>query len=245
VDEVKKFATEVASNIESLKADRELQEMSRDWLQRAGKHRYSYNFSWLGRPIIQHPTDMVALQEIIWRVRPDLIVETGIAHGGSLIFSASILELLGGTGAVVGIDIDIRAHNRTEIERHPLNKRLTLLEGSSTSEEILSQVKEIAKGRDRVMVILDSNHTHSHVLQELQLYSPFVTKGSYLVVLDTVIEDVEEGTFSDRPWGRGNNPKTAVWEFLRDNDRFEIDSDMEAKLLITVAPDGYLKCVKD
>jgi cephalosporin hydroxylase len=245
VDEVKKFAAEVAGNIESLKADHELQDMSRTWLQRAGQHRYSYNFSWLGRPIIQHPTDMLAIQEIIWRVRPDLIIETGIAHGGSLIFSASILELLGENGIVVGVDIDIRAHNRAEIERHPLSKRLTLLEGSSTSEEILSQVKRIAQGRKRVMVILDSNHTHAHVAQELELYSPLVTKGSYLVALDTVIEDVDEETFPNRPWGKGNNPKTAVWEFLRGNDRFVIDQDIEAKLLITVAPDGYLKCVKD
>ena len=245
MDEVSKFAAEVAGNIEALKADSELQEMSRTWLQMAGKHRYSYNFSWLGRPIIQHPTDMLALQEIIWNVRPNLIIETGIAHGGSLIFSASILELIGGDGIVVGIDIDIRSHNRVEIERHPLSKRLTLLEGSSTSPSILSQVKQLAKGRDRVMVILDSNHTHAHVAQELELYSPLVTKGSYLVALDTVIEDVDESMVAERPWGKGNNPKTAVWEFLRENNRFEIDHDIEGKLLITVAPDGYLKCIRD
>jgi cephalosporin hydroxylase len=245
VDEVTRFAAEVASNIKALKADDELRRLSRAWLQLAVKHHYSYNFSWLGRPIIQHPTDMLALQEIIWRVRPDVIVETGVAHGGSLIFSASILELLGGDGMVVGVDIDIRAHNRAEIERHPLSKRLILLEGSSTSAAIVSQVERITHDRKCVMVILDSNHTHAHVAQELALYSALVTKGSYLFVLDTVIEDVDEGAFPDRPWGKGNNPKTAVWEFLRSNDRFDIDHEIEAKLLITVAPDGYLKCLKD
>lgn len=240
---VAKFAEEVASNVEGLKHDKELKELSREWIHKAGKHGYSYNFSWLGRPIIQHPSDIVAMQEIIWTVKPDLIIETGIAHGGSIIFSASMLELLGGNGQVVGIDIDIRAHNRAEIEKHPMSKRITLLQGSSTSDEIVSQVKQMAKGRERIMVILDSNHTHDHVAGELEKYSPLVTKGSYLIVLDTIIEDMD-GPFPDRPWGKGNNPKTAVWQFLKKNDRFEIDQDIEAKLLVTVAPDGFLKCVK-
>ena len=245
MDEEAKFAEEVAANVEGLKTDVELRELSLRWLQLSGKHRYTYNFSWMGRPVIQLPTDMMALQEIIWRVKPDLIVETGIAHGGSLVFSASMLELLGGNGSVIGIDIDIRKHNRDEIERHPMSKRITLLEGSSSSEAVVSDVKRLARGRERVMVILDSSHTHDHVLLELKLYSPLVSKNSYLVVLDTAIEDVPADYFPDRPWGKGNNPKTAVWEFLRGNDRFEIDRDIEAKLLITVAPDGYLKCVKD
>jgi cephalosporin hydroxylase len=245
VNDVARFAQEVAANLEGLKRDDELQELSRLWLKLSGKHRYTYNFSWLGRPIIQLPTDILALQELIWLVKPDLIVETGIAHGGSLVFSASMLELLGGAGKVIGIDIDIRKHNREEIERHPMSKRITLLEGSSTSDEIMTEMKRLVSDSDRVMVILDSNHTHEHVLQELELYSPLVGRNSYLVVLDTVIEDMPEEMFSDRPWGKGNNPKTAVWEFLRRNDRFEIDRDIEAKLLITVAPDGYLKCVKD
>jgi len=245
VNDVTKFAQEVAANLEGLKRDDELQELSRLWLKLSGKHRYTYNFSWLGRPIIQLPTDILALQELIWLVKPDLIVETGIAHGGSLVFSASMLELLGGAGKVIGIDIDIRKHNREEIERHPMSKRITLLEGSSTSDGIMTELKRLAGDSDRVMVILDSSHTHEHVLQELELYSPLVGRNSYLVVLDTVIEDMPEEMFSERPWGKGNNPKTAVWEFLRANDRFEIDRDIEAKLLITVAPDGYLKCVKD
>jgi cephalosporin hydroxylase len=245
VDEVAKFAKEVAANVEGLKNDVELKEESLRWLRLTGRHRYTYNFTWMGRPIIQLPTDIIALQEIIWRVKPDLIIETGIAHGGSLVFSASMLELLGGNGAVIGIDIDIRKHNRDEIEQHPMSKRITLLEGSSTSEAVMSDVRRLAGNRPRIMVILDSNHTHDHVLQELRLYSPLVSKNSYLVVLDTAIEDVPADSFPDRPWGKGDNPKTAVWEFLRGNDRFEIDRDLEGKLLITVAPDGYLKCVKD
>jgi cephalosporin hydroxylase len=244
LNQVVKFAEEVASNIEGLRNDEDLQALSRIWLRLAGKHRYSYNFSWLGRPIIQHPTDVLALQEIIWKVKPDLIIETGIAHGGSLIFSASMLELLGGDGRAIGIDIDIRAHNRAEIEKHPMSKRVTLLEGSSTSPEIVAELKNLAAGRKQIMVILDSNHTHDHVASELALYSSFVTKGSYLVVLDTIIEDMDADAHPDRPWGKGNNPKTAVWEFLGASDRFEIDRNIEAKLLVTVAPDGYLRCVK-
>jgi cephalosporin hydroxylase len=245
VSEVSKFFAEVDANIQSLKGDTKLSEMSREWMERSAKHRYTYNFTWMGRPIIQLPADIMALQEIIWRTRPDLIVETGIAHGGSIIFSASMLELIGEDGMVLGIDIDIRSHNRAEIDAHPMRKRITLLEGSSISDVVLSEVNRIARDRKRILVILDSNHTHEHVAGELRLYSPLVREGGYLVVLDTVIEDMPEGLFTDRSWGKGNNPKTAVWEFLRTNDRFEIDSDLQAKLQITVAPDGYLKCVKD
>ena len=206
--------------------------------------KYSYNFSWMGRPIIQYPQDIMAMQELIWQVKPDLIIETGIAHGGSLIFYASMLELLGGDGQVVGIDLDIREHNRVEVEKHPMFKRITMFEGSSTDNDILESVKNLAKDKKSVMVVLDSNHTHEHVFEELRLYSPFVTVGSYCVVFDTIVEDMPGGSFSDRPWGKGNNPKTAVWEFLKTNDYFEIDHDIENKLLITVAPDGYLKRVK-
>ena len=207
--------------------------------------KYSYNFTWLGRPIIQYPQDIIAMQEIIWQVKPDLIIETGIAHGGSLIFYASMLELLGGDGQILGIDIDIRELNRVEIEKHPMYKRIDMLEGSSIDEKIAEQVYVFAKGKKRVMVFLDSMHTHDHVSRELELYSPLVTKGSYLVVFDTIIEDMPDDFFPDRPWGKGNNPNTAVWEFLKKNGRFEIDKGIENKLLITVAPGGYLKCVKE
>ncbi len=195
----------------------------------------------VGIPIIQFPQDMIALQEIIWNVKPDLIIETGVAHGGSLILSASILELIGNDGLVVGIDIDIREHNRKAIENHPMFKRIKLLEGSSVSNKVLENVKEITKDKKNILVILDSNHTHDHVLEELKIYSPFVSVNSYVIVFDTVIEDMPEDSFPDRPWGKGNNAKTAVWEFLKENSNFVMDKEVENKLLITVAPDGYLK----
>jgi cephalosporin hydroxylase len=223
--------------------DKRLRSISNNFIELTSKYKYTYNFSWLGRPIIQFPQDIVAVQEIIWQVKPDLIIETGIAHGGSLIFYASMLELLGGDGRVLGIDIDIREHNRVEIEKHPMYKRITMIQGSSIDEDIAKQVYDFAKNKKQILVVLDSMHTHDHVLKELEFYSPLVAKGSYLVVFDTAIEDMPEDFFPDRPWGKGNNPKTAVWEFLKTNNRFEIDKEMENKLLITVALDGYLKCV--
>lgn len=244
-DEIRRFLAERAAHIRQLKADADVQALSRRWIRETARHRYSYNFNWLGRPIIQYPQDLIALQEIIWETKPELIIETGIAHGGSLIFSASMLELLGGDGRALGIDIDIRAHNRAAIEKHPLFKRIAMIEGSSVDEGVANEVKRFAQAKERVLVILDSNHTRDHVRRELELYSPLVRRGSYLVVLDTAIEDLPETFFHDRPWGRGNNPKTAVWDFLKSTDRFEIDRELEAKLLITVAPDGYLRCVKD
>jgi cephalosporin hydroxylase len=243
--EVENFLAEVHRNIEALRKDSALQGLSNIWLREGLRYKYSYNFTWLGRPIIQYPQDVIAMQEIVWLVKPSVIIETGIAHGGSLIFYASMLELIGDNGQVLGIDVDIREHNRIEIEKHPMFKRITMIEGSSTDEEVVRQVYEFAKGKEPALVVLDSNHTHVHVLRELELYSPLVTKGSYLVVFDTVVEDMPEDFFPDRPWGKGNNPKTAVWEFLKTNERFEIDKEIGNKLLITVAPDGYLKCVKD
>jgi cephalosporin hydroxylase len=245
MSEVAKFFAEVTGNIDRLKADVDVQALSRIWLREITPYKYAYNFTWMGRPLIQFPQDMIAMQEIIWKVKPDLIIETGIAHGGSLIFYSSMLELIGGEGQILGIDVDIRQHNRVEIEKHPMFKRITMIEGSSIDNQIVKQVYDFVQGKSRVLVVLDSNHTHDHVLKELELYSPLVTKDSYLVVFDTVVEDMPEDFFSDRPWGKGNNPKTAVWEFLKTNKRFEIDKNMEAKLLITVAPDGYLKCVED
>lgn len=225
-------------------ADSELQRVAHDLFLRSCDYRYSYNFSWMGRPIIQYPQDMLAMQEIIWAVQPDLIIETGIAHGGSLVYYASLLELQGKDGLVLGIDIDIRAHNRAAIEAHPMARRIQMIEGSSIDAGIVDRVADVARSRKRILVTLDSNHTHEHVLKELQLYSPFVTEGSYLVVFDTVVEDMPKSMFPDRPWGPGDNPKTAVHEFMRTNDRFVIDNQIENKLLLTVAPDGYLRCVK-
>jgi len=238
------FETQKRENIRALARDARLTELATKWLRETARHQYSYNFTWLGRPIIQFPQDILAMQEIIWSVRPDLIVETGIAHGGSLIFYASVLELLG-HGQVLGIDIDIRAHNRIEIERHPMFKRIAMLEGSSTEARIAKQVHELAQDKSTIVVALDSNHTHEHVLQELRLYSPLVRAGSYLIVFDTSIEDMPKGFFSDRPWDRGNNPKTAAQQFLAETDRFVVDEEIDGKLLISANRGGYLKCVRD
>jgi cephalosporin hydroxylase len=244
VNQIEIFRQECLERIKANEKNDPLISAANAFVKESALPKYSYNFTWLGRPIIQFPQDIIAMQEIIWQVKPDLIIETGIAHGGSLIFYASILELIGGNGEVLGIDIDIREHNQVEIEKHPMYKRIDMIEGSSIDEKIAEQVYDFAKGRKRVMVFLDSMHTHDHVLKELKLYSPLVTKGSYLVVFDTVIEDMPEDFFPDRPWGKGNNPKTAVWEFLKTTDRFEIDKEIENKLLITVAPDGFLKRVE-
>jgi cephalosporin hydroxylase len=242
---IEEFNSLKARNIRALSEDSDLGKRSLEWMLGTAKYNYTYNFTWLGIPIIQFPQDMVALQEIIWSVKPDLIIETGIAHGGSIIFSASMLELLGRDGAVLGIDIDIREHNRVRIEAHPLAKRIRMIQGSSIAPEVAELARELAHERETIMVILDSNHTHEHVLKELELYGPLVTRGSYLVVFDTSIEDAPADFFPDRAWRKGHNPKTAVWEFLQSSDRFVIDKEIEDKLLITVAPDGYLRCVKD
>lgn len=238
--------------------DEMLNQISHRWLNHANMRKYSYHFEWQGRPIIQYPQDMVALQELIWSIKPDLIIETGIAHGGSLILSASMLALLDMYDAietgekldprvshrkVLGIDIDIRAHNRAAIEAHPMASRIRMIQGSSIAPEIIEQVRTFAANYSRVLVCLDSNHTHDHVLAELQGYAPLTSVGSYCVVFDTVIEDMPTDMFPDRPWGVGNNPKTAVWEYLKTHSEFEIDKNIHQKLLITVAPDGYLKRV--
>lgn len=225
-------------------ADGEVRDRSRAWLLASAKYEYSYHFTWLGLPIIQFPQDILAVQEILWSVKPDLIVETGIARGGSLALSASMLQLIGGEGIVIGIDIDIREANRSAIEAHPLAHRIRMIEGSSTDPRVAEQVYELSAGRTSVVVLLDSNHTHEHVMRELELYSPLVRPGGYVVVFDTVIEDMPAGSFPDRPWDKGDNPATAVRTFLDGNDRFQVDHEIADKLLITVAPGGYLKCVK-
>lgn len=243
MDESERFRQEVQANVEGLMSDADVHALSRIWVREITRHKYAYNFTWMGRPVIQFPQDMLALQEIVWRVKPDVIVETGIAHGGSLVYSASLLALLGGDRFVVGVDVDIRAHNRREIEAHPMAARIRMIEGSSIDGTVAAAVRDHCRGKRDVLVILDSNHTHAHVLRELQLYGPLVTTGSYLIVLDTLIEDMPAEFFAGRPWGKGNNPKTAVHEFLAGTKRFEIDAAIPAKLLLTTAPDGYLRCV--
>ncbi|MFH1657166.1 MAG: cephalosporin hydroxylase family protein [bacterium] len=243
INQIKQFKQEKKENIKKLGQDKKLKDLALKFIVDSSKYNYSYNFNWLGRPIIQLPQDIVAMQEIIWEVKPDLIIETGIAHGGSLIFYASMLELIG-EGEVLGVDIDIRKHNRKEIEKHKMFKRIKMIEGSSTDKETVRKVSEIAKRHKKIMVCLDSFHTHQHVLEELNLYSGFVSKDSYLVVFDTSVEHMPENCFNDRPWGKGNNPKTAVNKFLEDNKNFIIDKEIENKLLITVVLGGYLKRIK-
>jgi cephalosporin hydroxylase len=240
---VEAYKAECKDRIDLQGKNEQLLQVSKDFTEATIRSGYSYNFTWMGRPIIQYPQDMIAMQEIIWTVKPDLIIETGIAHGGSLIYYASILELIG-KGEVLGIDIDIREHNRLEIEKHPMYKRIKMIQGSAISEEIIEKIKPHAADKKTVMVCLDSNHTHDHVLKELELYSPFVTVGSYLIAFDTIVEDLPADLYKDRSWSVGNNPKTAVFEFLKDNDNFEIDKSVDNKLLVSVAPDGYLKRVR-
>ncbi|MCD4823614.1 MAG: cephalosporin hydroxylase family protein [Phycisphaerae bacterium] len=239
------FEKEKMQNIKRLAKDKALWQKTFDWIAATSEYKYTYNFNWLGRPVIQFPQDLIAMQELIWKTQPDLIIETGIAHGGSIIFYASILELLGGDGKVVGIDVDIREHNRREIESHPQYKRITMIEGSSIDPEVVRRVGEMAEQAERVLVVLDSNHTHEHVLAELEAYAPMVRSGGYVVVFDTLIEFMPPELFQDCSWQPGDNPWTAVQTFLKSNDRFCIDKDIDAKLLVTVALDGYLKCIKD
>ena len=253
------FELEKCNRIASYETDNVLHDQSMTWVRESMKRMYVYNFDWLGRPIIQYPQDMVAMQELIWKVKPDLIIETGIAHGGSLILSASMLAMLDVCEAieqgtvidpnvskrkVLGIDIDIRAHTRAEIESHPMSSRIQMIQGSSIAPDVIAQVRAIAKNFSKVLVCLDSNHTFEHVHSELQAYADLVSIDSYCVVFDTFIEDMPKDFFQDRPWNPGNNPKIAVWEFLRDHSEFEIDRSIQNKLLITVAPDGYLKRIK-
>ena len=257
-DQILEFQKECFLNIEKYPNDLDWLYMSRTWLQKAFEHKFMYNFSWLNRPVIQTPNDILAIQEIIWRIRPDIIIETGIAHGGSLIMSASMLAMIDMCEAiesnhsinpkeskrkVLGIDIDIRAHNKKAIECHPMSSRIQMIEGSSISKDVIAQVHEIAANYKTVLVFLDSNHTHDHVLAELNAYADLTTVDSYCVVFDTIVEDMPAEMFPDRPWGPGNNPKTAVWEYLKVHPEFQIDKNIENKLLITVAPDGFLKRV--
>ena len=236
------FASECDAEISAQASDQKVQHLARDFFNESAKHKYSYHFSWMGRPIIQLPQDMIAMQELVWRIKPDLIIECGIAHGGSILYYASLLQLLG-HGEVLGIDVDIRPHNRQAIEEHPMAHRVTMLEGSSISPEMVAKVSKLAEGK-KVIVVLDSNHTHEHVLAELRAYAPLTSLDSYCVVMDTVVEDMPEDAFPDRPWGVGNNPRTAVWAYLKETEDFVIDAAVHDKLLITVARDGYLRRVR-
>lgn len=255
----RQFCKEVSESIEALGADTDLQALSRVWVREVSRHKWAYNFSWFGRPAIQFPNDTWAMQELIWEIKPDLIIETGIAHGGSLIFSASMLAMLDYCEAaeqgvsldpkaskrrVLGIDIDIRQHNREAIIAHPLSHMIDMFQGSSIATDTIEKVREFARGYKRVLVCLDSNHTHDHVLAELEAYADLTTVNSYCVVFDTLVEDMPKDLMLDRPWGPGNSPKSAVHKYLEGNSNFVIDKSIDYKLQISVAPDGYLKRVK-
>lgn len=254
-----KFQSDIQDRTQAMGADTKLQTSALAFLQSSAVAEYSYNFHWMGRPIIQYPQDIVAMQELIWDVKPDLIIETGIAHGGSLIFSASLLAMLDMTEAmeagqtfdpsrsarkVLGVDIDIREHNRAAIDAHPMRSRIEMIQGSSIDSEVVAQVRNFAADYKKILICLDSNHTHDHVLEELKAYADLTSVGSYCVVFDTLIEDMEEDAYPNRPWGKGDNPQTAVRAFLQDESRFEIDASVHERLLITVAKNGYLRRVR-
>ncbi len=243
-------------SISDLRKNSSFLEQSKNWVVASMQSKYVYNFDWLGRPVIQFPQDMIAIQELVWATKPDLIIETGIAHGGSLIQSASLLALLDFADAklagktldpqkpyrkVVGVDIEIRRHNREAIEAHPLSSYVELIEGSSIDRNIVKRVETIASAAKSVMVLLDSNHTHEHVLAELEAYAPMVSTGCYCVVFDTFVEHLPKSLFQDRPWGPGDNPMTAVYSYLSSNQQFVIDKDIHTKLMLSSAPDGYLR----
>jgi len=255
-DPIEQFAQERRQQIASYPRDTAFTAQSQAWLEASMRRRYVYHFEWLGRPIIQFPQDMVAMQELVWATRPDLIIETGIAHGGSLVLSASLLAMLdycdaaqagamldprAGKRRVLGLDIDIRAHNRAAIEAHPMAHKIDMIQGSSIAPDVVAQVHAYARSYERIMVCLDSNHTHEHVLTELQAYAPLTSPGCYCVVFDTFVEDMPADLFPDRPWAPGDNPKTAVHEYLKSDSQFEIDSSIPHKLQVTVAPDGFLR----
>ncbi len=251
-DKVAQHFKDVKKRISKQSSNQALQSAAQNFIQESHAAKYSYNFTWLGRPIIQYPEDILAVQEIVWKCKPDIVIETGIAHGGSLILSASLLSLLDiqdgispseSIRTVIGIDVDIRDYNRVEIVNHFLSSKINLFEGSSIDESIVAQVNKLIWPGAKVMVFLDSNHSHEHVLKELELYSKFVSQDSYLVVFDTVVEELPKGSQSERPWDVGNNPMTALKQWLPLNSEFQIDNSITNKILITVARDGYLyKC---
>lgn len=224
--------------------DENMRKLAMDFVIESDKHNYGYQWTWLGMPIIQLPPDIIATQEIIWQNKPDVIIETGIAWGGSIVFYASILQLLG-KGRVIGVDVVLPEKNRQAIMKYDFSaERIELHQGSSTDSSIVEAIKSQIKPGEKVMVVLDSNHTHEHVLDELRIYGPLVSEGQYMVVADTVIEYLPPHKERLRDWGPGNNPLSALKQYLTETDRFEIDLDIDAKVLTSFTPSGYLKCLK-
>lgn len=245
-DDRAEFEAERRRSSLAMGADDALFEQARDCVMSADRHRYTYLWSWMGAPIIQVPADIVATQEVIWATKPDVIIETGVARGGSVIFYASMLALLG-KGKVIGVDIDIRAHNRDTIEKHPMASRITLIEGSSIAPETIERVKAEIPAGGAVMLVLDSDHSKNHVLAELRALSPLVTRGQFLVVADTLLgrlKPEQTPTARSHFWPPGDEPLAAVQAFLTENDRFRPDPELNGKLILSSSPGGYLCCVK-
>jgi cephalosporin hydroxylase len=218
--------------------DIQFKDLSSNWMQLAVDNKYSYQFDWLGVPIIQMPEDLILFQDIVYQTQPDLIIETGVARGGSVVFWASIQKLCGITGKVLGVDIEIRQHAKNAIFDSNFKDEIHLIEGSSVEDQVVNQVKNYVSQHKKIMVVLDSNHTHEHVLSELEIYSKFVTKDCFMLVLDTVIDDLNIDP--DRSWGPGSSPKSAVKEFMSKNsEEFIHEQSYENRALLSVAPYGY------
>ena len=255
IDPISLFEADCFKEIEKQSEDKIFKDLSFDWLNQSWKNKYTYHFSWLGRPIIQMPQDIIAIQEIIWNIKPDLIIETGIAHGGSVCLSASLLALLEmedlkinpkaiKNRKVIGIDIDIREHNKEKINNHFLADKITMIEASSIDQKTFKKVEKISKNYSNIMVMLDSNHTEEHVLQELKLYGSLVSKNSYCVVFDTIVSKMDDEFSKGRPWDKENSPKSAITKFLNLNKDFVVDCSIDKKLLLSMAPGGFLKKIK-
>ena len=257
-DPISIFTKECKEEINRQSQDQLFLELSQNWMNQSWKHKYTYHFNWLGRPIIQMPQDILALQEIIWNIKPDLIIETGIAHGGSLCLTASLLALLEleeiknnsinqdqiRKRKVIGIDIDIRQHNRELIENHFLSDKIEMIESSSVNKDTFNKIKSLSKDYSNILVMLDSNHTESHVLEELNLYSSLISKNSYCIVFDTIVEKMDSEFSKNRPWNKKNSPQSAIQKFLKRNNNFVVDNTIDKKIILSMAPGGFLKKIK-
>ncbi len=237
------FDADKIKNATSLGKDEELQKLALELIEKSDKHYHAYQWTWLDLPIIQSTEDILAAQELVWKVKPDVIIETGIAWGGSIVFYASLLQLIG-KGKIVGIDVALPQKNIDKIMSYPFSDRIELIQGSAVDQSIVDLAASHIKEGQTVMLMLDSNHTHEHVLKELEMYSHLVTKDSYIIVSDTIVEDIPTQEHRPRPWGPGDNPKTAVNAFLKGNDRFVLDEYYNNKILVTFDKGGYLRCVK-
>ena len=257
-DPITLFENECSEESYKQARDKSFVKLSDSWLNKSWRHKYTYHFKWMDRPIIQMPQDILALQEIIWKVKPDLIIETGIAHGGSICLSASLLALLEmednynktdlnkikRNRKVVGIDVDIRKHNKEKLNNHFLSEKMVMIEASSVDLKTFEKVKKISRDYSNILVILDSNHTDEHVLKELNLYVSLVSQNTYCIVFDTIIEKMDDAFSKDRPWSKKNSPKSAIEKFLKANESFEIDHSVDARLMLSMAPGGFLKKIR-